>query len=1403
VIPRDDALLEPTRTYQVRALATGYQTATIDVPVVDNDWQAITVTVDRPSVSEGDGAQALNATITRDPVGSQEIEVELESSDPGELTVPARVSLGPGRDSVSVPLAAVDDDVVDGDQTVQIRAYLLATSSRVRLQEGTGATVTVRDDDGPALFVEIQRKLVAEGLTPATTAIVRRNTGTDTALTVQLASSDETEAVVPPTVLIPAGAVSASFPINSVNDAEADGDQTVVITASAAGFSSGQDSLVVSDRDLPDLVVGRIEAPEFVETDKLFNVTYSVVNQGLAPAGTNWTTRVFLSNDPVVGDDTLLRQYTFNGTLPVNQQFEQTIAVQSPLQVGDYWIVVVTDVADQIREGLESNNARVSAVPVTVRPAYGVTVATDVEQALAGTPIEFYGRATNPQGGPVPSALVNIHITVRGTTRVISALTKADGTYRTTWHPLPNEAGFYEVGAAHPGVSETDVQDTFTLIGMKADPATRSFTVIEEGSVSGTVRLLNLSPIPITGLTAEVVEKPANLTVDLQLGSTTLPGVGVTPLNYTVSAIDASLPGGVVKIHVGSAEGAELDVLFGVTVEALRPKLVARPGSLQAGILRGKSRSIEFTVSNEGGRESGPLNVALPDVPWMSLASINPMPSLQPGQSNVVTLLLTPPADLPLGKYNGNLAIASETTFLSVPYDFRALSEGRGNVAITVVDEFTYYAEGSPKVAGATVVLRDPFTYETVARGETDANGRFTANDLMEGFYNVEVSAPKHTTTRTAIFIEPGTTVEEDIFISRETVRYTWKVEPVEIEDHYKITVETEFETVVPTPVITVEPSVIDLGKITTDITQVNITISNHGLIAADAARLHVPTHPDWVFEPLIEEIGILPARSSLTIPLTIRRVPHGVGLAGPRTPRPPTTEPSEGARRLAQRVALQSGPCHTAATVTWELKCGPFQNSYSTTISMPNAGSGCGGRGPVGVGGGVWIGGGGGCCGGGGGGGGGPSSGYSGPSVHVSIVCDPKCLVLAALGCIPGPVGCFFGGFSCVGSLGDGVSFMDVVDCAVSVAGCLVPGAGVPACIYSLVRCFVQFSSSSVAMAAMAAAAPEVGLLGAVGLAAGGDPKDAFGPGIRAGLDVLNLLTGAPDGVWINDQSGPETGEWFQRFAGFASVDSDGGRLLTPAELDELHTGVQPPGVPPAEVDRFLARWNRTIQAYTQGVGLADGTDVIDVDALRGKLREVAQYTEAAQAAGYNDPINAIVEIIREQNESGEGGTCARVKLKLEQEAVVSRDAFQATLQIDNGDTVALENILVDVKVFDAEGRDVSDLFGLRPPELTGLSDVTGTGRVPPGASATAKWIIIPSVDAAPEKPTEFFVGGEFAYSIEGTVVKVPLEPVSITVLPTPLLYVKYFHQRDVFADDPFTPQIEPSIPFNLAVMV
>jgi hypothetical protein len=171
----------------------------------------------------------------------------------------------------------------------------------------------------------------------------------------------------------------------------------------------------------------------------------------------------------------------------------------------------------------------------------------------------------------------------------------------------------------------------------------------------------------------------------------------------------------------------------------------------------------------------------------------------------------------------------------------------------------------------------------------------------------------------------------------------------------------------------------------------------------------------------------------------------------------------------------------------------------------------------------------------------------------------------------------------------------------------------------------------------------------------------------------------------------------------------------------------------------------------------------------------------------------------------AGEEGICARVKLRLEQELVLTRNAFRGTLELSNKDPFnGLDLISVSVQVYDTNGRAATDLFGFRPPQLSGLDAIDGTGTLGPDSTGSAVFILVPTRDAAPEVPTQYGVGGYLTYRLEGRMVTVPMAPVTITVLPDPRLVVQYFHQRDVFSDDPFTRDIiEPTVPFNLAVMV
>jgi hypothetical protein len=160
-------------------------------------------------------------------------------------------------------------------------------------------------------------------------------------------------------------------------------------------------------------------------------------------------------------------------------------------------------------------------------------------------------------------------------------------------------------------------------------------------------------------------------------------------------------------------------------------------------------------------------------------------------------------------------------------------------------------------------------------------------------------------------------------------------------------------------------------------------------------------------------------------------------------------------------------------------------------------------------------------------------------------------------------------------------------------------------------------------------------------------------------------------------------------------------------------------------------------------------------------------------------------------------------VKLQLNQQAVFSRDAFNATLQIDNSSGQPIQNVYVTLGVFDENGNDASALFGIQAPQFSNIAGTNGSGSLLTGQTGSVSWTLVPTADAAPTNTTHYFVSGGLNYIVGSNTVVIPLTPAEITVYPVPRLAVKYFHQRDVYADDPNTPQIEPSIPFSLGVMV
>jgi hypothetical protein len=1393
LIAEDNLTVDLPTSAIVTASSAGFSSGAASVTILDNDTPNVILTLAQTNISEGAGPQATVGTVTRFPVSGAEVVVGLQSSDPSRVLVPPVISIPANQISATFFVSAVDNTNADGSHDVMLTPSVLTGTNGSVVTVGAPVTLTVLDDDGPALKVAVAKKLVPEGQNPATTGTVSRNTPATNALTVSLTSSDTNEAVVPLSVTILQGQSAASFNIASINDGVTDGNKTVAITASAVGFTSGSDTLVVSDVNLPDLVVTDISGPTNIDTEAYFNVSYRVANQGVAPAGTNFITRIFLSSDPVVGNDTLIAQYTFNGSIPPGQSFAQTLQVLAPSTAGKYWLIASTDVGDSVAEVLEDNNTTVSAVPVNVVAAYGARIQADLHSAVAGTPVPMHGHATNSLGGAAPFKLVNIHIGLRGTLRIISALTDANGDFVTTWQPLQNEAGHYTLGADYAGAATTAVQDQFTLYGFKAEPASPSLTVADQASAGGVILLENQSEVALTGMSASILSKPANVTVDLILNTNVLTGNATNMLGYTVTANDASTTGGTVLARVTSAEGASVDIPFQVTVQALRPVLVATPNTLYAGMARGKQAFVEFDVSNQGSAPSGPITVSLADAPWLSLASTNPMASLAPGESNHVTLQLMPAATLTLGPYGGSLALSASNSSLAVPFNFQCLSESKGDLLISAVDEFTYYAAGAPRVTNAAVTIADATTKQVVTNAFTDEQGEFFAAGLPENYYEISLTATNHSGYRGTFLVVAGKTNALDAFLSRQLVQYVWTVTPTTIEDRTRITIQTVFETVVPAPVVTIEPALIDLADIAADQTQIDLKISNHGLVAANNFKLSFPEHPLWEFTPLIQDVGVLPANSTLVIPLTIRKI-------------------STAAR--AQKKAPDSGPCSVAASGCWTLLCGSKDNQYCAGIQIINANSGCGGGG-----------GGGGPIGGGPVGGGGAF--VINPTFAPISVCDCKYIPRVCLGAeigmdlnellqqmaskllskVPGlrvesaELSFTVSGQLCSCCTNNQLSWESEAEVKASASITVAGGPGISGDVSWSAPGWANISVSGNAL---------LGVRGKLSGEISGTLKRLCGGGVslcfggNVGLDVFagGAFDGSASAKFIADQvtySGQVHGQAGLEGSLSISVSGCVGEDPKFEFCGSLYSRLNASGqlsAPGFGDESFSA--NADVPLWDSGCE-PGGAALVGIKNPKppggGPVTDPIDTSRILKSD--SDVLSQLG--IQTQHE----GVCAHVRLQLDQDLVMARDAFNATLELANNDTVPLTNVEVVIEPRDASGNLQTNLFAVLQPTLSALSAVDGTGVLPAQSQGNASWILVPTADAAPAQPTVYAIGGHLSFTENDQVVTVPLSPVNVTVYPSPSLTVQYFHQRDVFSDDPFTDVVEPSIPFSLGVMV
>ncbi|XP_076092310.1 uncharacterized protein LOC143063814 [Mytilus galloprovincialis] len=995
--------------------------------------------------------------------------------------------------------------------------------------------------------------------------------------------------------------------------------------------------------------------------------------------------------------------------------------------------------------------------------------------------------------------------------RVLPALTDplSPSSFSVIYYPYSDDIGIISAAASHPVELSRNGAFNWTVLGMRCVPHYVKWNAVIENSTvvfKNITSLVNVGDQPIFNISSRVdgisgtyfqSSKMSSSVKNIFLDS--LEAFETFTFDFIVT--EARPLNGRIYIIFSTPEGTESRLQLNMQFSVRKPLLVFEPTTLRENIVRGTQKILDVQVHNDGEVAAKNVIVSLPNDNRLSLVSFATVDRLNSNENNngiiigpnekaMMSLVVTAGLNDGLGEMRGTIVLNTDLTAASLSYIFYITSLSKLNLTITVKDEYTYFASGAPLVSGAEVRLINPRRQYSEKRYTTNETGFVMFEDIHEDQYTLYAQAGGHSSYSAVIIVSPDSDIQE-VFLQRIAVKYRWTVTPTTVQDKYVITLESTFETHVPMPVVTVDPAKVNTIPYELDEEDtMEFTITNHGLIRADDVRFALPlNHPYLNFNMTVDEIGSVPANTSIKVSILVT-------LKNTRKKR------SFAAASVCGMAVLYDYICGSKQTRNLDIT---LTREYPGRPPLP-CGGGSGGRsGGSRGGGGVSY------SGGNSGTGSGSSITYN-PVTPLSCDCAATLIKSCALGFNP-IAGCGLalsslatsfsedrtGGSALIGTLNALLGLIDTFfGC---VAGFLGPVGSVVSTLYTAARCLVDvhYNCDNSGRRRRDVSSEVVN-----NLLDSAKPVDNF-------LSMMQQI--------LNDENMYDVdSSWYGAFRTVVSDESQLGVQLSSDEFSNILSTINDE-THKSTLNKFLQRWNNTATAWKDGtLNTLDGTeDIINLKNLNSGIQQYINDFKSAKTKGFDtifdvfDHATKTYKTAEQEAKSGSSGgssesVCAKVRVRIVQELVLTRDAFNARLEIENGETSALENIMVEIRITQTYGNGESskDKFSIGKPSLIGISGVDGEGTLGKDLSGSAEWLMIPYSTAAPQEDTLYDVGGRLSYRVGGSNFSVPLLPDTITVKPNPSLVVHYFHEKYVRGDDPLTTDVvEPIIPFSLAVSV
>lgn len=1384
---------------QLTVSAPHHKSASVMFILKDDDMPAISMNIQPNIVSEAAGYGAMQATIVRNGALNSKVTLKLSDDGKNALYYDNTVTLNEGVDRITFPISVKDNQVVDGTRQVRISAAIYLTdcgcSAIGDKQTSVSEEITITDNDGPTLTLSLDKTTLLEGDANGAILTITRNTDVTKPLTVTLDVQGGTLKHAE-SVTIPAGLTHVSTALVAEKNSQTGDDFLATIVASSEGFSQGTAWLKVSDRTLPDMVMLTPECNSEVSMGSVVTATVKVKNIGAAIMPKGSFIRVEL------GDASTVLQ--IDEDIEIGGTYSANAKLNAPNVPGDYKLCAKIEEGAGVAELQTLNNIAYTNVSVQSYYSCSVAVGEGAQSYSVGDRVTLHGNITNHDGSIASNVKVEPYLIYAGSRIPLEATTDAVGNFTAEYTIPAGMGGSYGYGVCTPGEKSYDTNgdfDVYSICRTETDYIINKLFLNEP--YKGSVEIKNMCSQPLHNVRM-VCDNPG--AYDITFGNIAmLNGNATAKIEYTMKASELSKSNDwdVLKFHVTCDEGVTLDIQTYNYTYSRQAKLDVETTSINTTLTKGTTRLYPVNITNNGLTETGKIKVLMPEglSRFVSLASSPEIQSLAMGDSATVMLKFDA-ADYDVNIIQkGNIAINCENgQGKQVFFNVKVVSEEKGSLLVKVQDENTIYGNKDgerPYVKNANVRLTDYNTGALVMSGITGEDGSVKWDNLNEGYYHLHVTADKHGSYDQNVLVSPGELTEHTASINYMAVTVDWVVEETEIEDKYEIVSKLAFETHVPVPVVTITgPAEVNLDEVTPGKTGLmNMVLRNKGLVSALNVKYTAPTAPGYVFVPLVESSGFeLAAEQSYVIPVLIMCDEDYNNQ----------TFAASVNRRVAARASGRSFICNINSFVSYESICGPKSiyaawevgahvisrvlcpggNNSGSDKPKPQKPDTSGDRGHRKIGS-PLIGGGEGGTNGGPGGSDASGAMWLGVLEFFCHASEATSNLGDAFGIIQNP------GEGIAQKAGEEIAdLMSSTGTRKSIArdNETEPLPALLQSAYDKLSCYFNYYSTLHSYRVEMTGAPEA-------LAIEGDFYASLVEALEKVETEMNSVKNNGE-LWnFNLESIPDTSSVTDKSEGVGAYLTS---LMPNGRANVADFSLR------SYVERLRNQWR-----MDEGMGYDSDNhpDAVRLDSILNVRSECVTERRNYGCATWDELANSARKDYITFQEGRSKQECATVKLEIKQQMVFTRQAFRGTLTIDNASGTALTDINLNVN---ATNMTTGAIATSHEMQIT-IESIEGFGgekdgkwRLPEGGKGVATILFIPTKYAAPDTLTTYSFGGMLSFNDGEAIQNRSLYPVSLQVKPTPELDLTYFVQRDIYGDNPLTPDIkEPVIPAEFSVLI